>query len=240
MSQLAAAAVHRARRRFYTLGGPWYRCRMFEAFGSTRYSTPALFGMDRRLAELMPREGGVFVEAGAHDGYTQSNTYYLERHRGWSGVLVEAVPELASLCRRRRPRSHVAACALVSPDHAGETVEVQFGDLMSTVGENGAHAAGGLAGVNRRGYSTRVPGRTLSSVLEDASVKDVDVLVLDVEGHELGVIAGLDMERHAPRHLLIETLDRDAQQPALDRALAGRYELAEAFSDFDLLYRRRD
>ena len=130
--------------------------------------------------------------------------------------------------------------SLVSPDQAGETIDVQFGDLMSTVGENGTHATGGLVGVARHGYSTRVPARTLSSVLEDASVTDIDVIVLDVEGHELDVIAGLDMERHAPRYLLIETLDRAAQQPALDRALDEYYELAEAFSDFDLLYRRRD
>ncbi|MGO9960303.1 MAG: FkbM family methyltransferase, partial [Solirubrobacteraceae bacterium] len=162
------------------------------------------------------------------------------RHRGWSGVLIEAIPELAALCRRRRPRSYVASCALVSPDHAGETIEVQFGDLMSTVGEDGAHAAGGLAGVGRRGYSTTVPARTLSSVIDDASVASIDVIVLDVEGHELDVLAGLDMERHTPRYLLIETLERAAQQPALDRLLAKRYELAEALSDFDLLYRRRD
>jgi hypothetical protein len=31
-----------------------------------------MFGMDDRLAELVPRDGGVFVEAGAHDGYTPS------------------------------------------------------------------------------------------------------------------------------------------------------------------------
>lgn len=233
------AATRRARRAFYNLGGPWYRCRLFEALGSQRYSTPALFGMDVKLAELMPQRGGVFVEAGAHDGYTQSNTYYLERHRGWSGLLVEAVPELASLCRRRRPRARVEGCALVGPDRAGEPIEVQFGDLMSTVGEDGGHAAGGLAVAGRSAYSTRVPARTLSSVLDAAGLQSVDVLVLDVEGHELQVLAGLDLGRHAPRYLLIETLERDVQQPALDRALSSHYEFADALSDYDLLYRRR-
>jgi FkbM family methyltransferase len=195
--------------------------------------------MDSRLVELLPWQGGTFVEAGAHDGFTQSNTYFLERHRGWSGVLVEAVPELAARCRRRRRRSRVVDYALVGPDFTGESVEVQFGDLMSTVGEDGTHAAGGLAVAGRRPYSTQVPGRTLSSVLSDAGLTKVDLLVLDIEGRELEVLAGLDFERHSPRFLLIETLDRATQQPAVDNALAGDYDFMEALSEYDLLYRRR-
>jgi FkbM family methyltransferase len=182
----------------------------------------------------------VFVEAGSHDGYTQSNTYHLERSRGWSGVLVEAVPELQAKCARRRPRSRVVNCALVGATRSEESVAVQFGDLMSTVGEDGGHAAGGLAVTGRRGYSVRVPARTLSSVLEQAGVSAVDLLVLDVEGHELEVLSGLDLDRHAPRFMLVEALQRAAQQPAIDAALAPRYEFVEALSEYDLLYRRRD
>jgi FkbM family methyltransferase len=231
-------AITAARRRFYNASGPWYRARLFEAFGSQRYSRPALFGIDRRLAELMPWEGGTFVEAGAHDGYTQSNTYYLERHQGWSGVLVEPVPELRSRCERRRPRSTVVGSALVAPDRAGGTVAVQFGDLMSTVEGDGAHAAGGLAVTGRRPYTVEVPARTLSSVLDGAGLTSVDVIVLDVEGREADVLAGLDLTRHSPRYLLVETLDRASQQPAIDAAVADAYVFAEALSPYDLLYRR--
>ncbi len=240
MPRLAASAIRRLRRLFYNVGGPWYRCRLFEAFGSERFSSPALFGMDRRLAELMPWQEGVFVEAGAHDGYTQSNTYYLERRCGWSGVLVEAVPELKAACAARRPRSKVFNYALVGPDFAGERVEVQFGDLMSTIGLDGSHAAGGLAVTGRRAYSVLAPARTLSAVLSEAALQKIDLLVLDVEGHELEVLAALDFERHRPEYLLIEALDRAAQQPAIDLALAPAYQFTEALSPYDLLYRRRD
>jgi FkbM family methyltransferase len=240
MPGLARSVLRGLRRRFYNLGGPWYRCRLFEAFGSQRYSTPALFGMDRRLAELMPWTGGTFVEAGAHDGYTQSNTYFLERHRRWSGVLVEAVPELEARARRRRPRSHVIGCALVGPSFETSTARMSFGDLMSTVGGDGRHAAGGLAVTGRRGYSVEVPAKTLESVLEEAGMQAIDLLVLDVEGHELDVLAGLDLARHAPRYMLIEALERASQQTAIDLALSQRYEFVEALSEYDLLYRRRD
>jgi FkbM family methyltransferase len=239
ISKLAAGAMRPARRVFYNLGGPWYRCRTFEALGSQRYSRPAMFGMDGRLAELMPWEGGVFVEAGAHNGYTQSNTYYLERFRGWSGVLIEPIPELRALCGRRRPRSQVVGCALVGPQLKADSVEIQFGDLMSTVGSGERHAAGGLSVAGRRAYSVEVPARTLSAVLDDARLTKIDLLVLDLEGGELDAIAGLDFARHTPRYLLVEALDRIEQQAALDAALAPHYDFAETLSDYDLLYRRR-
>jgi FkbM family methyltransferase len=240
-----SARAHRSeladapRRAFYNLGGPWQRARLFAALGSTRYSHPAEAGIDTMLEALVPGGGGIFVEAGAHDGYTQSNTFYLERHCGWSGVLVEAVPELFRRARRRRRHSQVFGCALVSPEREGTTVAVAFGDLCSNVAGDSGHAARGLGPSRRRSYTVEVPGRTLSAVLEEAGVGRADVLVLDVEGSELDVLAGLDLERHGPAHMLVETNDRAAQQPGVDAALASHYDFVRAASPVDLLYRRR-
>ena len=36
---------------------------------------------------------GFFVEAGAYDGYTLSNSLFFELYRGWKGLLVEANPD---------------------------------------------------------------------------------------------------------------------------------------------------
>lgn len=239
MSSQAHGMARRARQAFYNLGGPWHRCRLFEALGSERFSHPALFGMDQRLAELMPWRGGTFVEAGAHDGYTQSNTYYLERHRGWSGLLVEPIPELRARCERRRRNSRVVGEALVGPNALGGSITMHFGDLMSSASADGRHA-GGLAVTGRREYSVEVPGRTLSEALDAAGLTDVDVIVLDVEGHELEVLAGLDLDRHTPRYLLVEMLDQAAQRAAIDAALASHCEPLEMLSAYDVLYRRYD
>src|ERR1700686_634655 len=86
-------AVKRARRR------------ALETLGSDRYSHPAYDDLDRKLAAYLPERGGTFVEAGAFDGYWGSNTYWFERFRDWSGVLVEPLPEMAERARRERPRS---------------------------------------------------------------------------------------------------------------------------------------
>ena len=43
------------------------------------------------LCNLFQRDG-FFVECGAFDGETRSNTLNLERDLGWTGVLIEADP----------------------------------------------------------------------------------------------------------------------------------------------------
>ncbi len=231
-----------ARRMFYLAGGPWLRRGVYERLGSLRYSRPALFDLDAILERHLPERGGVFVEAGAHDGYTQSNTYYLERHRGWTGVLVEAIPALARRAARRRPRSRVVNCALVSDDHAGETVTMRFDDLMSSVAGGARErpqAADGRAYTGQRAYAVEVPAKTLGALLDETGTTTVDLLCLDLEGLELDVLRGLDLERHAPRYVLVELLDHDRQRPAFDALLGQRYVAVERPSPYDVLYRRR-
>jgi len=65
--------IHRARRP------------LFEALGSDRYFPHGLNDLDRKLAKHLNWTGGTFIEAGANDGLTQSNTYWFERFRGWTG-----------------------------------------------------------------------------------------------------------------------------------------------------------
>ncbi len=201
-----------------------------------RWSRPGLCGLDRQLDALLDRDNGTFFEAGAHDGFTQSNTYFLERFRGWTGVLVEPVPELYAKAAARRTRSKVVQCALVAPEAAGKPVRVQFGDLMSSVGDDPRHAAGGLATAGRRGYAVEVPGRTLDEVLREAGVAALDLMVLDLEGHELDALRGMDFDRVRCQWLVIELLDPSAQRPFFDHLLAPWFVATRELSPVDVLY----
>jgi FkbM family methyltransferase len=213
-----------------------------EARGDDRLSRPALHELDRKLNAIIDRDGGFFIEAGAHDGFTQSNTYWLERFRGWRGLLVEPMAELAAEARLSRPGATVVQCALISADDSRDKLPMRFGDLMSTVDgarEPGWPALGTFLGW-RDPYEVEVEARTLSSLLDEIGAPEVDLLSLDVEGFEGPALRGLDLRRHAPRYVLVEIHDRERDQPPVDAVLGEHYVEHGWLSPLDLLYVRRD
>lgn len=228
----------RARRRA--------RRRAAEARGDDALSRPALYGMDAKLDRHLDRDGGFFVEAGANDGFQQSNTYWLERFRGWHGVLVEPIPELFAEAVLERPGAAVFNCALVPFDHPGGTVSMHYGGLMSVVaGARGSEVADReyvkpafLLGLEDA-REVQVQARTLSSILDEVSAPEIDLLSLDVEGFEPSVLAGLDLERHAPRFIVVEVHEVSGGRARIEAILGARYEAVEELSPADMLYRRR-
>jgi FkbM family methyltransferase len=210
--------------------GKWKRARVAERLGSARFSKPAMGEMDVQLAELLG-DGGVFVEAGANDGFRQSNTYYLERFCGWTGVLVEPIPELATLARERR-EARVFNCALVASGYAADTVTVRYGDLMSGIGSDLTEASWGWEDA----HDVVAPARTLTSLLDEAGIERIDLLSLDVEGYEASVLDGLDLGRFAPRFVLLEVLQSDL---ASLMALLPGYEVLRWLTERDALLTRQ-
>lgn len=213
------------------------RRRAFEAVGSERYSRPAAEDLDRKLAEFLPPVG-VFVEAGANDGYTLSNTYYLERVRGWTGVLIEGIPELSEECRQLRKRSQVFNCALVDPDFGSDSVTMTFGDIFSLVTGSDSEVHQWIEDlISDPSYEIQVPARTLDEVLEEAGVSQVDFLSLDVEGFEAQALRGFDLDRWSTSWMLIE-IAHGAGRDTIEEILDGRYRAVAEPTPYDVLYQR--
>ena len=196
-----------------------------------------LGGLDKKIFPLLPRDGSVFVEAGANDGIKQSNTLALERRFGWSGLLIEPVPRLADACARNRPGSRVENVALVSTENEGTDVEILDLDLMSSVAGHRSFADEQSAIKTARGFGVEanrveVRGVCLSTLLDDVGIARVDFLSLDVEGYELEVLRGLALNRHAPRVILVETANADA----VADALGADYRTPVALTEHDYVF----
>ena len=213
------------------------RRRVFEGCGSDRYSMPAHADLDKKLQRYLPASG-VFLEAGANDGYTWSNTYYLERWRGWHGVLIEGIPSLSAECKRLRSRSSVHNCALVEPDFSHETVTMTYSDLRSLVKGSEPELEQYVA-THGPSYEVQVDARTLDDVLGEAAIETLDFVSLDLEGFEALALRGLDLDRYRPQWLLIEITAIDARK-AVEDVLGGRYAAVENLTPADILYRRRE
>jgi|GEM_PF-296078 len=202
----------------------------------------ALNQLDLKLRDYLSFTGGFFIEAGANDGISQSNTMLFEKYRKWKGILIEPIPFLAESCKTNRPNCIVENCALVPFDYQDSEIEMYYCNLMSMVkgaqrtkDEDLRHIERGCIVQNIQSYEMTVPVRTLTSILDQYNVQKIDLLSLDVEGFELGVLQGLDFERYQPDFLLIEARYRDE----IDSFLSSRYEVVAELSHHDVLYKSR-
>jgi FkbM family methyltransferase len=155
---------------------------------------------------------GYFVEVGANDPQKYSQTWHLEQC-GWTGLLIEPQPALAEKIRQTRS-AKVYAVACSSPANSGSTMSLNVAGIHSSLDRDFF-----VFGMDREGV-IEVPIRTLDGVLAEAQAPaPIDFMSIDVEGHEIEVLAGFDIARWQPRLLLIEDLAMDTR---LHRLLCSR------------------
>ena len=160
----------------------------------------AIFSPDQEAALVRDFFGsapGYFVEVGANEPEKESQSFHLERE-GWTGALIEPQPDLAEKLRKMR-RSQVFEAACSSPDRAGSRMTLYVLGPYSSFDPN--LAVTGL----RPEQAIEVPVRTLDDILTEAKApQPIDLLSVDVEGHELDVLRGFDFARWRPRLILLE------------------------------------
>jgi FkbM family methyltransferase len=219
------------------------RRQVWEWLGSDKYSRPSLNDLDHKLEGYLDFKGGFFIEVGANDGFSQSNTYYFERMKDWKGILIEPIPALYQRCRRTRKRSAVYQCALVSAQYQQDSITMTYANLMSLVQGARKSTSGDQDHVDRgveiqrevtAPYQVTVPAQTLTSILDEEGVSSIDLLSVDVEGYEYDVLQGLDLSRYRPRYILVEANYYDEINSYLTE---NGYSTVDRLSEHDILYR---
>ncbi len=171
----------------------------------------AQFGEDRILAEIFgERVHGYCVEVGANDGRTGSASYLFEK-RGWECLLVEPIPALAEEIRKYRA-CRVVNCAASSREGEATFFVADSVEAVSTLDLTPERAEWiGRVGGTIKEITVRTA--TLDSLLEEAGFGELDFVTIDVEGHELSVLEGFDLERYRPRIVILEdnSIDGDAR-----------------------------
>ena len=203
-----------------------------------------LNSLDRRLAQLMPYRHGFFVELGANDGRSQSNSLHFERHKNWKGVLIEPCPTAYMRCLiTRSNRTKVFCGCCVEPGKEGLLVPMEYFNLMSvqTDGATDYGTPNNLRELRKNvgrepdfAYKFGSYGYTLTAFLEQAEAPSrIDFLSLDVEGAERSVLRGLDFNKYQFRFILVETRQQQAVASYLS---AHGYRLKEHLTKEDLLF----
>ncbi len=180
------------------------------------------------------RTSGFFVEIGAYDGESFSNTSCLA-DRGWAGLLVEPVPEFAAKARHRHRHNQGVKVVEKAVGRTSAELEITIAGALSSVSgqmvaayQDIDWARDSLAGSTR----ISVPQVTLDTLLTDQNVAPgFDVMVVDTEGYESEVMAGFALEQWRPKLMIIELADfhpdirhrRDEDRAIGDRILGAGY-----------------
>jgi FkbM family methyltransferase len=184
-------------------------------YGPSRYSEHAEEWIIRDY--FNDRHGGVFLDVGANDYKFESNTYFLEKELGWSGIAIDALAQFAPDYQRFRPRTTFVT-AFVS-DKTGVSVPFFVPDGNTAVSSSD-RAFANLAGATTR--ERQVTTTTLDAVLDERAIEHVDFMSMDIELSEPKALAGFAIERFRPAFVCVEAHPM-VRQAILDYFAAHRY-----------------
>jgi FkbM family methyltransferase len=169
---------------------------LYERFFSNFVKNNGLF--ESQLAQdcfvdtvLNNKKNGVFIEIGVGDGISLSNTYFLEKFRGWNGLLCEPSKIFHTPIFQHRNATLVKSAVLGSGGQQVNFVEVKGREMLSTLKKYSD-----LTDHNRDHYiEYTVDTITFTDLCRKyLSGNKIDYLSIDTEGSELEIIVSIDFD----------------------------------------------
>jgi methyltransferase, FkbM family len=167
---------------------------------------PSQYGEDVLLWKFFKnKRDGFYIDVGAYDGVGFSNTYFFEAI-GWNGILIEPVPQFYESCLAARPHSRVINAVVSDGKKRATEFSIAEGDngvgTLSFAGED-KRQVGRIEKEGGRVRTTRLPSCSLNEVLTSHQ-GTIDFLSIDVEGKEMDVLRGFDLNKFRPRVVIVE------------------------------------
>jgi FkbM family methyltransferase len=158
-------------------------------------------GQDKFIDEyLNEKQNGFYIEIGAHDGVSCSNTLFFEEFRNWKGICIEPGTEEFEKLSKNRKSINIKACI---SDYDGEseyTYIEGYSMMLSGLSEsyNFSHKNRISNEVNHHGgkiNQIKMPVYRLQSILDEHNIIDVDYCSIDTEGSEFNIVKSIDFEK---------------------------------------------
>tara|TARA_Y100000816_G_scaffold121488_1_gene85370 strand:+ start:3960 stop:4718 length:759 start_codon:yes stop_codon:yes gene_type:complete len=139
---------------------------------------------------------GIFVEVGAFDGITYSNTKAFEESLDWKGLLIEPSPASFQKLTANRPNTINVSTAISKEndeflEFTGDNCAVAglTNILEKCIQDNGRQW---ISAWNLTSSSIDVKIEKMSNILRNNNIKYIDFLSIDVNGSEFEVLETMD------------------------------------------------
>ena len=158
-------------------------------------------GQDKFINEVLysGSKNGTFVDIGANDGITLSNTYYLEK-AGWTGLAVEPIPLVFKKLSANRQCSCVQGCVGEKPGKVTFRAISGYSEMLSGIIDeyDAKHEERIQLEIKEKGGSyedIEINCYKLSDLLREHEITNIQYLSIDVEGGELSILKGIDFDK---------------------------------------------
>lgn len=198
-------------------------------------------GIDKLLYEQYFKDvyNGFFVECGASNGMFMSVCRFFEETMGWSGINIEPVPEYYNELTKNRPHCRNLNLALSNTNSIKEFTNPVAPNIpfpgWGSLSWN-PEFENSLSKHNCRYDKFNVITVLFSDIFTEN--REIDLFVLDVEGHEIEALEGILTlnVKYLPKVMCIET----SLKTTISDMLGDKYK--EGYNDFDktgnIIYRR--
>ena len=147
------------------------------------------------------KQNGYFVEIGASDGITLSNTFLLEKSYGWKGICVEPIPEMYEKCKQNRS----CICSnLAVYNTSGQKVSFDIAENSLLSGIQ-SHIDCYKDTVEKNKTTIQVNTISLLDLLiQNNAPSRIDYLSLDTEGTEYEILKPFDFNQYTFGLIVVE------------------------------------
>lgn len=156
-------------------------------------------------------DNGTFVEVGAFDGEYVSNTSFLA-DLGWYGHYIEPIPDYFNKCQIRHQPNTNTQVHNMAIGNKKDTVRINVSGALSSIDQVATEKFKNLDWAKNliTDDEIEVSQITLNQFLEDKKVDQAfEILSVDVEGYELNVLKGFDIDYWKPKMVIIELHDQN-------------------------------
>lgn len=152
---------------------------------------------------------GTFLDIGANDGKTFSNTHALALN-GWGGLCVDASPVAFASLQRTYPEPSKVQCLYGAVTNAdGPITFHQASDtLVSSLSSQQPEI---WKAFNFSWDTVEVPGMTFATMMNKSRFKTFDFISIDAEGSDIAILQQMNLEALGCKLLCIEHDNRQAE-----------------------------
>jgi FkbM family methyltransferase len=178
---------------------------------------------DKIICNLFNFNSGFFVDIGAYDGVTFSNSYILEKNLGWKGICIEPSSKSFDILKKKRESINLQCC--VSNINDNEVNFIEYNDDNSTSENNISQWSTLLINdehinknriIGHKNYqkkNIKIQSYTFNYIMEKYCINNIDFLSIDTEGNELNIISNIDFKKYNIKTIIYEnSLDEDYNQ----------------------------